>query len=82
MEYKIENEKKKGQIRIIKVDADHNEVRLEGVEFQIIDKNNHIIETIKTNSNGEAVTSRIPIGNYKIKEISLGTNEEYILMMI
>lgn len=79
MEYKIENEKKKGQIRIIKVDADHNEVRLEGVEFQIIDKNNHIIETIKTNSNGEAVTSRIPIGNYKIKEISLGTNEEYIL---
>ena len=79
MEYKIENEKKKGQIRIIKVDADHNEVRLEGVEFQIIDKNNHIIETIKTNSNGEAVTSRIPIGNYKTKEISLGTNEEYIL---
>ena len=79
MEYKVENEKKKGQIKIIKVDADYNEVKLEGVEFQIIDKNNHIIETIKTNSNGEAVTSRIPIGNYKIKEVNLGTNEEYIL---
>lgn len=79
MEYKVENEKKKGQIRIIKVDADYNEVKLEGVEFQIIDKNNNIIETIKTNSEGEAVTSRIPIGNYKIKEVSLGTNEEYIL---
>lgn len=79
MEYKIENEKKKGQIRIIKVDADYNEVKLEGVEFQIIDKNNHIIETIKTDSNGEAVSSRIPIGEYKIKETSLGTNEEYIL---
>lgn len=79
MEYKVENEKKKGQIKIIKVDADYNEVKIEGVEFQIIDKNNHIIETIKTNSNGEAVTSRIPIGNYKIKEVSLGTNEEYIL---
>lgn len=79
MEYKVENEKKKGQIKIIKVDADYNEVKLEGVEFQIIDKNNHIIETIKTNSNGEAVTSRIPIGNYKIKEVSLGNNEEYIL---
>ena len=26
-----------------------------------------------------AVTSRIPIGEYKIKEASLGTNEEYIL---
>lgn len=79
MEYKIENEKKKGQIRIIKVDADYNEVKLEGVEFQIIDKNNHIIEILKTNSNGEAVSSRIPIGEYKIKEVSLGTNEEYIL---
>ena len=79
MEYKVENEKKKGQIKIIKVDADYNEVKLEGVEFQIIDKNNHIIETIKTNSNGETVTSRIPIGNYKIKEVNLGTNEEYIL---
>lgn len=79
MEYKVENEKKKGQIRIIKVDADYNEVKLEGVEFQIIDKNNNIIETIKTNSEGEAVTSRIPIGNYKIKEVSLGTNEEYVL---
>ena len=79
MEFKIENEKKKGQIKIIKVDADYNETKLEGVEFQIIDKNNHVIETIITNSEGEAVTSRIPIGNYKIKEISLGTNEEYIL---
>lgn len=79
MEIKVENEKKKGQIKIIKVDADYNEVKLEGVEFQIIDKNNHVIETIKTNSEGVAVTSRIPIGDYKIKESSLGTNEEYIL---
>ena len=79
MEYKVENEKKKGQIKIIKVDKDYNEVKLEGVEFQIIDKNNNIIETIKTNSEGEAVTSRIPIGSYKIKEVSLGTNEEYVL---
>lgn len=79
MEYKVENEKKKGQIKIIKVDKDYNEVKLEGVEFQIIDKNNNIIETIKTNSEGEAVTSRIPIGNYKIREVSLGTNEEYVL---
>lgn len=79
MEVKVENEKKKGQIQIIKVDADYNEVKLEGVEFQIIDKNNYVIETIKTNSQGVAVTSRIPIGDYRIKEVSLGTNEEYIL---
>ncbi len=76
---KVENEKKKGQIKVIKIDKDYNEVKLEGVEFQVIDKNNHVIETIKTDHNGEAATSRIPIGNYKIKEVSLGTNEEYIL---
>ncbi len=78
-EIKVENEKKKGQIKIIKIDSDHNEIRLENVEFQVINKNNYIVETIKTDSNGEASTSMLPIGEYKIKESSLGTNEEYIL---
>jgi uncharacterized surface anchored protein len=78
-EIKVENEKKKGQIKIIKVDSDYNEVKLAGVEFQVIDKNNHIIETVKTDENGEAKTSRLPLGEYTIKEVSLGTNEEYIL---
>lgn len=78
-EIKVENEKKKGQIKIIKIDSDHNEIKLENVEFQIINKNNYIVETIKTDNNGEATTSMLPIGEYKIKESSLGTNEEYIL---
>lgn len=78
-EIKIENEKKKGQIKVIKQDQDHNEIKLEGVEFEVIDKNNRIIEKIITDENGEAVTSRLPIGEYKIKEISLGTNKEYII---
>lgn len=64
-EIKVENEKKKGQIKIIKVDKDHNEIKLEGVEFQIIDKNNTIIETVKTDKNGEATTSNLPVGDYK-----------------
>ena len=33
----IENELKKGQIRVIKVDKDNNEVKLEGVEFEVLD---------------------------------------------
>lgn len=78
-EIKVENEKRKGQIKIIKVDKDYNEVNLENVEFQIIDKNNSIIETVKTDKNGEAETSKLPIGEYKVKEVSLGTNEKYIL---
>ena len=78
-EIKVENEKRKGQIKIIKVDKDYNEVKLENVEFQIIDSNNRILETVKTDKNGEAKTSKLPIGEYKIKEVSLGTNEEYML---
>lgn len=78
-EIKVENEKRKGQIKIIKVDKDYNEVKLENVEFQIIDNNNRIVEKVKTDKNGEAKTSKLPIGEYKVKEVSLGTNEEYIL---
>ncbi len=75
----VENEKKKGKIKIIKVDQDNKEIKLEGVEFKIIDKENNVVETIKTDKNGEALSSNLPIGEYKIKETSLGTNNEYIL---
>ena len=75
----IENEKIKGKIKIIKMDKDYNEIKLAGVKFQIIDNNNRIIEEIETDVNGEALTSRLPLGEYKIKEVSLGTNTEYIL---
>lgn len=75
----VENEKKKGKIKIIKVDQDNKEIKLEGVEFKIIDKENNVVETIKTDKNGEALSSSLPIGEYKIKETSLGTNNEYIL---
>ena len=35
----IENELKKGQVKVIKVDKDNNEVKLEGVEFEVLDEN-------------------------------------------
>ena len=78
-EIKIENEKKKGRIKVIKQDKDHNEIKLSGVEFEVIDSQNRIVEKIVTNENGEATTSRLVIGKYKVKEISLGTNKEYLL---
>ena len=78
-EITIENEKKKGQIQIIKQDKDNNEIKLEGVEFQIIDNNNNVVDNIKTNTTGEAITKKLPIGEYTIKEIDLGDNTEYIL---
>jgi len=78
-EITIQNEKKKGQIQIIKQDKENSKIKLEGVEFQIIDSNNQIVDEIKTNSNGEAITKRLPIGDYTIKEINLGDNTQYIL---
>lgn len=75
----IENEKKKGQIKVIKEDKDNNQIKLSGVEFEVLDKNNRIIEKVVTDEKGEAITSRLPIGEYKVKETSLGKNTEYIL---
>lgn len=75
----IENEKKKGQIKIIKEDKDRSEIKLSGVRFQILDKNDKLIEEIETNNKGEAISSRLPIAEYKIKEIDLGNNTKYLL---
>lgn len=73
----ISNALKKGQIAIKKVDKENTEITLEGVEFQILDSKNKIIETIITDKSGYAITSKLPIGEYKIKEVK--TNEEYLL---
>ena len=72
------NEKKKGQIKVIKIDEDNNEIKLEGVVFDVLDSNNNIVDTITTNSNGEAITKKLPIDqNYKI--IEKQTQKEYVL---
>ena len=77
--FTIENEKKKGKIKISKVDKDHHEIKLSGVEFEILDKNNRIVEKVTTNQEGEAITSLLPLGIYHVKEVSLGANYEYLL---
>ena len=77
MEIKVENEKKKGQIEVYKTDAEDNKIKLEGVEFQVINVNGEVVETIVTNSEGYAITSRIPIQKYFLKEIK--TDEMHVL---
>ena len=72
---KIENELKKGQIKVIKVDLDNKEVKLKDVEFQVIDKNGNVLETIKTDENGEATTKKYAIRDYEkltLKETKTG----------
>ena len=60
-ELTFENEKKKGQVRVIKVDLDDNEVLLEGVTFEILDEDENVVDTVVTDKNGEATTKRLPI---------------------
>lgn len=76
----VENELKKGQIKVIKVDLDNNEVKLEGVEFEVLDENDKVLETITTDANGEALTNRYPIRDFeKLKLRETKTLENYVL---
>ncbi len=75
----VENELKKGQVKVIKVDKDDNEVKLEGVVFEILDENMELIEEITTDENGEATSSKLPCieKEYFIREKE--TKENYVL---
>ena len=74
----FQNEKKKGQIKVIKIDEDNNEVRLEGVEFKIYDESGNEVGTLVTDQNGEAVSERLPIDQeYTVQETK--TLENYVL---
>ena len=76
----IENELKKGQIRVIKVDQDNNEIKLKGVKFNVLDENNDVLETIITNDEGEAVTSRYAVRDFeKLTLQEVETLENYKL---
>lgn len=74
----FENEKKKGQIRVIKVDKDNKEVKLEGVTFDVLDEKGKVVDTIKTNSKGEATSKKLPI-DQKYTVVEKQTLKEYVL---
>ena len=61
---------------MIKVDKDNNEVKLEGVEFKVYDEDGNYIETLITDKNGEAVSSKLRIDKpYTVQETK--TLEKY-----
>ena len=83
-EIKIENEKIKGRIKIIKTSKDYNTITkqkagtpLQGVKFEIYNDKDELIEVVKTDKNGIAITSELEKGEYKVKEIE--TNKYYYL---
>ena len=74
----FQNEKKKGQVKVIKIDEDNNEIRLEGVKFDVYDESGNIVDTLTTDKNGEAVSKRLPIDQeYTVQETK--TLENYVL---
>ena len=76
----VENELKKGQIKINKIDKENNEIKLEGVKFGVYDDKNNLLETLVTNKDGEAYSQKYAIRDYeKIKLVELETKDEYIL---
>jgi len=74
----FENRLQKGNIKIIKVDKDDNEIKLKDVKFEIRNENDEIVKEGITDENGELLFENLEIGEYKIKEIE--TNKEYELL--
>lgn len=76
-EITIKNEKLKGKVEVYKKDAEDNKIMLKDIEFQVINSENKVVDTIKTNEKGVAETTNLPIGHYKLKETK--TDDYHVL---
>lgn len=72
----FENEKIKGKIKVVKLSSEDNKYTkllksspLKDVEFEILDINGKVVDKIKTNEEGIAVTKDLLKGKYYIKEV-------------
>ena len=70
-----------GQIQIIKKSADYNATNglpagtlLEGAVFEIYDKAGNVVDTIKSDRNGRAVSKTLPLSRYTVREIKAPVN--------
>ena len=70
-----------GQIQIIKKSADDNATNglpagtlLEGAVFEIYDKAGNVVDTIKSDRNGRAISKTLPLSRYTIREIKAPAN--------
>lgn len=73
----FENELEKGNLRIIKVDKDNNEILLDGIKFEIYNSNKKLIKKVITDEKGEINIKDLPVGVYTIRETE--TKENYKL---
>ncbi|KLA01465.1 hypothetical protein B4147_1132 [Bacillus wiedmannii] len=61
---KVEN----GQFKLLKKDNESGQL-LPGAKFDVIDKDGKVVETIITDSKGEALSKQLPVGTYALKEV-------------
>ncbi|MGH0430726.1 SpaA isopeptide-forming pilin-related protein, partial [Bacillus hominis] len=65
---KVENEQlDKGSVEITKVDKDSQKA-LEGVVFEVQDEQGKVVTEVKTDKDGKANVSDLPVGKYKLVE--------------
>lgn len=60
----------KAKIGVYKLDATDNGRALAGAVFEVRDASGKLFDTIKTNGGGYAETIELPVGVYKVKEIT------------
>ena len=70
-----------GQIQIIKKSANDNPINglpagtlLEGAVFEIYDKAGNVVDTIKSDRNGRAISKTLPLSRYTVREIKAPAN--------
>ena len=70
-----------GQIQIIKKSANDNPINglpagtlLEGAVFEIYDKAGNVVDTIKSDRTGRAVSKTLPLSRYTVREIKAPAN--------
>ena len=75
-EVEWENTPITGQIQITKRSADYNPTNglpagtlLEGAVFEITDKAGNVVDTIRSNSRGLAISKQLPLSRYFIREV-------------
>ena len=73
-----------GQIQITKTSADYNSINgwpagtpIPGTVFEIYSRSGNLVDTVKTDKNGIAVSRALPLGRYKIVESKAAAN--YVL---
>ena len=88
-EVEWENTPITGQIQIVKKSADYNPTTglpagtlLEGAIFEVYDKAGNLVDTIRSDSRGLAVSKPLPLSRYTIREVkapaNYGVNEQVL----